>query len=384
MDQPRHIDTLDQEALWEQLYRKAGEQRVPVYAMIELTYGCNLRCVHCYNPTHVAQGELPTQKVRDIIDRLAEQGCVHLAFSGGELLTRRDALEIVAYARGGGFTVSLLTNATMITPDAADRIQALHPKAVEISMYGATQETYERVTRIPGSFPLFLRGVGLLRERKIPLVIKMPVMTLNQHEIRQAKVMVEGWGVKFVYCCEIFPRVDGSLEPLQYRIAPQDVTCLDRAFGQLGWRAEGGGQPEGVCRRREGLFTCTCGKSSVAITPYGEMNLCVSFPVPKYDLRTGSVADGWQSLTRLIDEANANPGEAYECPNCELDGVCRQGPMNAWLETGRLEPCLPYFKELAKLEHAYLVPKPSRSASKISTQGSGTEPEASDETGDDR
>ncbi len=384
MDQPRQIEELSQEEFWPKLYRKATEQRIPVYAMIELTYGCNLRCVHCYNPTHFAQGELPREKLHSIIDQLADQGCVELAFSGGELLTRRDALEIVAYAKSKGFTITLLTNATMVTPDAADRIRTLQPKAVEISIYGATQGTYERVTRVPGSFPLFLRGVGLLRERKVTLVIKMPVMTLNQHEVRQAKAMVEGWGVKFVYCCEIFPRVDGSTEPLQYRIAPIDVTRLDQEFGQLGWRAEGGGEAEGQCRRREGLFTCTCGKSSVAITPYGEMNLCVSFPVPKYELRTGSVAEGWTRLTRLIDEANANPGEAYECPACEFNGVCRQGPMNAWLETGSLEPCLPYFKELAKLEHAYLVPKSSRSASKTSTQGSGTEPEARHETGVDR
>jgi len=383
MDQPRHTETLNREEFWERLYRKAGEQRVPIYAMIELTYGCNLRCVHCYNPTHLAQGELPKEKVIHIIDQLADQGCADLAFSGGELLTRRDALEIVSYAKEKGFTVTLLTNATMITPDAADRIRSLQPKAVEISLYGATQETYERVTRIPGSFPLFLRGVGLLRERLIPLVIKMPVMTLNQHEVHQAKALVESWGIKFVYCCEIFPRVDGSPEPLQYRIAPKDVLRLDQEYGQTGWRAEGGGQTEGACRRRERLFTCTCGKSSLAVTPYGEMNLCVSFPVPKYDLCTGSVADGWMSLTRLIDEANANPGEAYECPTCELDGVCRQGPMNAWLETGKLEPCLPYFKELARLEHSYLVLR-SPSSSKTSTQGSGTEAEARHETGDDR
>jgi len=51
-----------------------------------------------------------------------------------------------------------------------------------------------------------------------------------------------------------------------------------------------------------------------------------------------------------VDQANTAPGEAYECPDCPVQSHCRQGPMNAWLERRRLEPCLAYFKELATLE----------------------------------
>src|SRR5438132_1752263 len=117
--------------------------------MVELTYGCNLRCVHCYNPTHQAKGELATKQIIAIMDQLAGQGCVDIAFTGGEIFTRRDCFEIVASAKAKGFLITLFTNATMITPDTADRLQALGLKMVEISIYGATQETYERVTRIP-------------------------------------------------------------------------------------------------------------------------------------------------------------------------------------------------------------------------------------------
>src|SRR5712691_2201220 len=351
MGQPKEIEVINRDQFWESLAHKAAAKRVPVQAMIELTYGCNLRCVHCYNPTHTAKGELTVQQIESIVDQLAEQGCLCLAFTGGELFTRKDAFEIFAYARRKGFSIIILTNATLITPDRADRIQALRPHRVEISIYGATQETYERVTRIPGSFTAFMTGVQLFRERMVPLVIKMPVMTLNQHEVQQAKALVEGWGIKFVYCAEIFRRVDGSLEPLQYRIAPEDVVRVDEAVkGSQRWRAKGGEAKEESCQGGKGLFTCKCGRNSLAVTPYGQMNLCVSLPIPKYDLRTGTVAEGWQNLVDMVDRANAAPGEAYECPTCPVQGHCRQGPMNAWLETGNLEPCLPYFKELATLE----------------------------------
>ena len=345
------IDKINPEQFWLRLFEKSARQRVPVEAMIELTYGCNLRCVHCYNPTHQAKDELATAQITALIDQLAEAGCLRLEFTGGEIFTRRDLFEILAYAKGKGFAVTLLTNATLITPERAGRIQALHPHRVEISIYGATQETYERVTRIPGSFTAFLTGVQLLRERRVPLLIKMPVMSLNQHEVQQAKALVEGWGIKFVYCCEIHPRVDGSQEPLQYRLAPHEVVRIDEAMlGSRRWRPEGGAEKGESCQAGGGLFTCRCGKSSLSMTPYGRMNLCVSLPTPQYDLGSGTVAEGWRTLVEFVDVANAKPGEAYECPQCPVQRHCRQGPMNAWLETRRLEPCLPYFKELAALE----------------------------------
>src|SRR2546428_3808689 len=337
--------------LWTHLSDKAARQRVPVQAMIELTYGCNLRCVHCYNPTHQAKDELGTAQIKALIDQLVEAGGLDLAFTGGEIFTRRDLFEILAYAAAKGCLITLLTNATLITPRRADRIQALHPQCVEISIYGVTQATYERVTRIPGSFTRFMTGVRLLRERAVPLLIKMPVMTLNQHEVQQAKALVEGWGIKFVYGTEIFPRVDGSIEPLQYRLAPHEVVHLDETIvGSRRWRAEGGGEKGGSCQAGEGMVTCMCGRNSLAVTPYGRMNLCVSFPIPQYDLQSGTVSEGWKTLVELVDRANAKPGEAYECPQCPVQRHCRQGPMNAWLETQKLEPCLPYFKELATLE----------------------------------
>jgi hypothetical protein len=78
------------------------------------------------------------------------------------------------------------------------------------------------------------------------------------------------------------------------------------------------------------------------------MNLCVAFPIPKYDLRRGRVKDGWEMLKRTV--GCASPNERDECPGCELRPACRQGRNDAWLETGDMSLCLPHFKDLARLE----------------------------------
>ncbi len=348
--------TIHQEShrdFYSRVSEKAEACRIPIEAMIELTYGCNLRCVHCYNPTHKAQGELSTEAIYRILDQLAAEGTFGLGLTGGELFTRRDCFEIFDYAKRRGFSLTLLTNATMITDHIADRIRDLEPTLVEVSIYGATAETYEAVTEVPGSFAHFVRGVQRLRTRKVPLLLKMPVMTLNRHEVQAAKALAVGWGVRFRYTTEITPRTDGVQDPLRYRLSPADLLQVEKEMGGLRHQ-----QPDSVekqedsCGRRSGLFTCLCGKRSLAVTPYGELNLCVALPIPQYDLKAGTIAEGWEQLQTLVERANAQPGPAYECPTCEYHGHCRQGPMDAFMATGALEPCLPFYKEVARLEQA--------------------------------
>jgi len=343
------IATIDRDWFLAGLVDRAADERVPVRATVEITYGCNLRCVHCFNPTHQAEEEMTSEQLYRVIDELADEGTFEIIFTGGELFTRRDCFEIVAYAKQKGTSIVLLTNATMITEKVADQIRAIGPRLVEVSIYGATAGTYEKVTRIPGSFQRFVRGVELLRERQVPLLVKMPVMSLNHHEVRGARDLVQGWGVHFAYSTEIHSRVDGSQEPLEYRLPPADVPRVDEELlGHRRWAAGGGSEEAGGCGAGDGIFSCECGKSNLAVTPYGKMNLCVSLPIPEYDLARGSVASGWSTLVNLVD--SSLPSEAYECDRCGLEPHCRQGPMNAWLETGDLNSCLPYFKELATLE----------------------------------
>ena len=342
---PSPIDRMDAARFWSRLLRRGAEARVPVEAMIELTYGCNLRCVHCFNPTHLARNELAATQIKAIVDDLASLGCLSLGFTGGELLTRKDAFEIVEHAKRNGFAITLLTNATLMTPQRADRIQLLAPDVVEVSIYGASRQTYERVTRVPGSFTAFLNGMRLLLTRRVPIVLKMPVMTLNEHEVEQAQTLAEAWGVRFVYSTEITPRVDGSPEPLAYRLSPAAVLRVENRLRAAAEPPRDAEAPSS-CRT---LFSCKCGQSNLAVTPYGRMNLCVSFPTPQYDLRSGTVAEGWKTLVALVDATNATPDDAYECPACPVRRDCRQGPVDAWLATTTMASCVPYFKELATL-----------------------------------
>jgi MoaA/NifB/PqqE/SkfB family radical SAM enzyme len=335
-----------------------GAHRVPVNATLETTYGCNLNCVHCFNPTHKATSrELSTAQLQHIIDGLAAVGTLSLALTGGEALTRPDLCELLAYAKAQGMLVTLFTNATLITPEIADRLAALELYRVDISSYGATAEAYESVTRVPGSFAKFVRGLELLLERHIPVRLKSIVVTLNAHELDAMRDFAESRGVHFEFLTDIQPKANGDAEPLAYRVTPKVATDLWesqvlRRNTQGVAREETSSELNSCDRGKETLFQCACGQTSCGISPYGEMNLCVSYQLPQYDLLHGSVADGWEVLKDTVDTAQPQPD--FPCPTCPVESSCTRNVNHALLEMDDMNACIPYYLESAQRKQALL------------------------------
>ncbi|MEQ1795780.1 MAG: radical SAM protein [Nitrospira sp.] len=340
------MQQLDAQAYLDTISTRAGLERRPDNATIELTYGCNLRCVHCYNPTHRAlPHELTTTEVCSILTQMAELGVLTVSVSGGEPSLRPDIETILRHARQAGLLVSLLTNATRMTPAFASLLDEIGVSHLFISIYGATADTYERMTGITGSFGHFLQGLTCLSHRAFAVTVRMPVTTINREEVAACQQLTESCGFKFQYCLDIHPRIDGNQTPLQYRLTPEQKAAFDRHHQSepLTDRA-----PD-ACSSDEPFISCACGRSRFAVTPYGKMNLCVAFPTPQYDLRTGTLREGWTILKETVDQAQ--PTSQYECPTCDVNRFCRQGRSDAWLETGDMSACLPHFKEWATLEH---------------------------------
>ncbi len=337
---------LDADKFLGSLSTKAAVCRQPEGVTFELTYGCNLRCLHCYNPTHrMLPHELTTAEVCSILDQIADLGALNVTLTGGEPTIRPDIVPILRHARSQGLVLQLLTNATRMTPAFATVLWEVGVSQVNVSIYGATESTYERMTGIPGSYAQFLRGLQCLAVSRTPVTVRMPVTTVNQEEILACRALVEDHGFKFQYCLDMMPKTDGNHTPLQYRLSPEDKHRIDRTL----LPPPVDEVVENSCASSSSFIECACGKSRFTVTPYGEMNLCVAFPIPKYDLRKGSVKEGWDVLKRTVDRAQ--PNERYDCPTCDVRPYCRQGRSDAWLETGDMSVCLPHFKEWAELEH---------------------------------
>lgn len=341
--------------LGKRLRARLGTQRVPLMGSIELTARCNLRCVHCYinlpaRDDAARQGELRGRDWGPIIDEIAAAGCLKLLITGGEPLLHPEFREIYTHAKKAGLLLTLFTNGTLITPAVADYLAAWRPLSIEITIYGSTPQTYAAVTQVEGAFEQCRRGIRLLLERGLPLTLKTMIMTLNQHELRDMKTLAEDLGVKFRYDPVLAPRLDGSQEPCNFRLSPEEVVALDLADEKRvqEWReyfANFRKKPD-----PDEVFHCGAGLNGFHINPYGELSVCLEARNPGYGLSDGTFTQGWEDfLPQVRGQKRQSPNP---CGECEFISSCPQCPGWAALEAGDREARVEYLCRITQLRVA--------------------------------
>jgi radical SAM protein with 4Fe4S-binding SPASM domain len=358
------IDTISYSDFFSRLDGRWTDRRVPLFGMIEVTRRCPQSCVHCYNnlplgDTQEASKELSLAEHCRILDEIAEAGCLWLTYTGGEIFAREDFLDIYAHARKRGFFVTLFTGGTLITPSIADRLACQRPRKVEITVYGRTPETHDRVTRVPGSHERCMQAVRLLAERGIPYELKTMVLSLNQHELPQIRHMAEvELGVRFRFDPLITPRLDRSRGPLALRLSAGDVVELDRRDPK---RARGFAetvhQTDGcaVEGTSNDLYQCRAGINAFGIDPHGGLNLCLFSPGGKYDLRMGSFREGWDTV--VLADRSRKLTRSVRCMGCSIRRLCGTCPPCSELENGDPEEFVAHCCEVAHLRaQAFSVP----------------------------
>jgi MoaA/NifB/PqqE/SkfB family radical SAM enzyme len=287
---------------YERLIRVASRAHVPLAVLFEVTHRCNLGCEHCYltegpmgrpRPT---REELTLDEVRRALDQLAEAGTLFVSFTGGEVFVRRDFLEIVAHARSLGFSVTVFTTGTLLTPETAAALADLHPLSVEVSIYSARPEVHDRVTKIPGSHARSLRALRLLRERGVVILIKSPIMSLNADELGDLVALAEELGAGYGFDPMLMPRRDGDRAPLA--LAPSLAQM--RRFLADPVLARELHQPV-KCLPEQGEELCGTGRRTCMISPYGDVFPCGVHPHPAGNLRERSFAEIWHGSPLLHD-----------------------------------------------------------------------------------
>lgn len=132
----------------------------PFQVVWDVTYGCNLRCKHCYaSAGRPHEDELSTDEALGLIDNLANMGVPILAFSGGEPLTRPDILQLARRAHDRGMYVAMATNGTLITPTKAREMRDAGVEYLQISIDGADAPSHDALRGVPGSFDRALTGI---------------------------------------------------------------------------------------------------------------------------------------------------------------------------------------------------------------------------------
>lgn len=339
-----------------QLYRRRGH-RFPLQASLELTERCNLQCVHCYinrpagDPD--ARGrELTLPQWQDILDQMQRAGILWLLITGGEPLLRPDFPEIYTYAKGKGFHITLFTNGTLLTLELADMLAEQPPWKIEITLYGATAATYERVTGVPGSYARCLQAIDLLLERDVYLNLKTVALTLNVHEIVAIAEMATKWGAEFRYDPLIHSRIDGDHGTTAYRLSPEDIVTLERNDPERLQLWQDYCAATWLPPDRDHLFTCGAGELAFHVDAYGGLYPCILARWLRYDLPTGSLEE---ALRKFLPSVRLQlVTHDHTCWECESRILCQHCPGWAYVESGNPEAPDPFRCRLSRLRRQEL------------------------------
>ncbi len=351
--------TLPQTLLWS----KMKQSSAPAAFTLELTARCNNDCRHCYVnlPVHDHQAqrqELTLAEIDRLTDEAVELGALWCLLSGGEPLLRSDFEEIYLRLRQKGLLLSLYTNATLIRPRHIKLLLEHPPREIEVTVYGVTQATYEAVTRVPGSFSQFQRGLQLLFDHQIPVRLKSMSLRSNVHE-HQAIADFCRRHTKDYYRFDPFLnlRFDNNAkrnqEIVAERLTAEEIVALELADGA---RFD---ELRNKCSRNAGevctngcthLFHCGAGLSTFDISYDGRFRLCLCLNAPgmTYNLRTGHLWEAWPAFVDQVRDARSDlPEYLTTCRSCPLRNLCYWCPAVSHLETGRLDTRIDYFCHLA-------------------------------------
>lgn len=329
--------------------RKTALLRVPLTGSVDLTARCNLRCVHCYLGPQLADGpqELETDLWLSIIDEVAEAGCLYLLITGGEPFLRRDFADIYRHVRRKGIIPTVFTNGTLVSSEILGLFREYPPHTVEISLYGATAETYEGITGVRGSFAACMDGIRRLIDNGTAVKLKTILMTLNSHEFYDIENTAKVLGTKFRFDPCIFPRLNGDRSPLELRVPAGEAIEKElsdpervKSWAAYAERYAGGSNPDS-------LYTCGAGVTSFHVDSAGQLKPCLMTKDPVHDLRRGGFLDGWNRVIPKIREKRPGPG--YPCGRCEQWTFCSFCPAFFGLENHQEDVCSEYVCSMGEL-----------------------------------
>ena len=322
----------------DEMLAKVFAKKIPIDVQFELTWRCNQTCLHCYQFSGT-KDELSTREVKDIISQLAEAGTLYLSFTGGEPLLRKDFWEIADFAFKKHFVLLLQTNGILINAEAAKKIAELNFFAVHISILGATAETHDRITKIPGSFEKVLKAVELLRRQRVKVILNLTLMKQNFQEYSEIRKLKDKLDILIRVSPYIFCKNDGS--------SFSEEVCLDdfelkQLFLEL--KKEVKGEPLNnwglVCN----FSWCVC-----TINAKGEVYPCVAVPLVSGDLKKDSFSNIWKKskvLEKIRSESTVVP---KQCQDCNLSDWCFRCSGFSYLENGGLFSCSREARRFAKI-----------------------------------
>lgn len=315
------------EAVRKFLNFRARDNGIPISGSFELTPLCNLDCKMCYVHLNKAQMQgaklLSVDQWKQIMQQAIDAGMMYARLTGGECLTYAGFRELYLFLREQGIETVILTNGLLLDEEMTIFLQKHPPAAIQVSLYGAGEDTYEQVTgkRV---FSLVMENLRRVKEAGLPLTIA----------VTPSEYMTDAEQILGLLCEEKFPfNINAGILPPRSETgrgladATQDtyISILRLSSRMKGKELLVEGAPEGLPdpggEQKLPVFgvTCGAGRSGFAIDWHGDMRPCNNFPCVGENVLDLGFREAW----RRTNDTATNFPLPVECQECAYKSVCK-------------------------------------------------------------
>ena len=247
-----------------------------------------------------------------------------------------------------GFLISINTNGSLIDEKAIEHFKQKPPRQINLTLYGANDETYERLCHTKGVFDRVNQAICSLKDAGIVLRLNCSLTPENEHDLEKMIHYAKEKELQMIVATYMFPpiRRDASSIGVNERFTPEDSAKYRlKTYGLqtneseyqkylkkiLSGYAEPPGLDEGCIDPIDGKVRCRAGKASFWITWDGWMTPCGMMPEPKVDLKNQSFAEVW----KLVVNQTASLRLSGVCDKCKNRNICNPCAAMAYAETGQ-------------------------------------------------
>ena len=337
-------------AITEHMYRKATHRRIPLGGTFEITPLCNMNCRMCYVRLSKQEQEslhalIPGSKWIELGREAVSRGMLYLLVTGGEPFSHPDVKEILAGLHSLGLVISFNTNGTLIDENVVSWLKRTPPARLNITLYGASDETYAGLCRSSDGFTRVTRAIELLREAGITVKLNCSLTPYNISDLEAMVRYAESKNLILETTAYMFPPMRKNMELIgtNDRFTAEEAAYVT-AYAE--WCQNGDeiylarmkkrdfsipSDIDDTCAEQGEGIRCRAGKSSFWVTWDGRMLPCgmvVSDDAP--DVFEVGFDASWEAVKKYA-ESILLPAK---CRNCAAKDSCRACAAMAKTETG--------------------------------------------------
>ena len=325
------------------LWHKAGPARIPLGGAFELLPVCNLHCKMCYVRKSMAEvnqmgGLLPAEQWLDWARQASAEGLLFPLLTGGEPFLRKDFQEIFAKMQEMGLQVSINSNASLITESMAKWLGAHRPTRINITLYGASEESYESLCGDGDAFRRVHQAVQWLKENDVPVKFNTSITPENVHDLEGIISYAHSVGSPIQVATYMFPPVrrNAVLVGQNHRLSPEEAgwarVHADYLQADKNWFL---GQAERFSHfanldelnldnnpaAKPQEMHCRAGRCTFWIDWQGYIGNCGMYTSVRQKLIGSRFAEAWKKVVEGTNAVRYSPS-CSNCPNVRLCHTC--------------------------------------------------------------